>query len=140
MIRVAFLTAAFVVLVAFAVRADTWSSTISKVSDGDTFWLSRPLIKIRLCGVDTPERGRPGYKEATDYLKQLVAGKVVQCRPVGEGTPCDGRSFKKSGKRFVAQCFVGGKDIGMELVKSGHACAWRKYSGRHYVGSANCVR
>ena len=120
--------------------ADEWSSKVSYVVDGDTFQLSRPLIRIRLCGVDTPERGKPGFKEAGDFVKDLVADKTVQCRTVGEGTPCDGRSRKKSGERFVAQCFVDGKDIAMKLVKAGHACAWERYSGQHYTRSAKCER
>ncbi|TYC68275.1 thermonuclease family protein [Stappia sp. BW2] len=127
-------------LLSFQASAEEWKSTVSRVIDGDTFQLSRPLIKIRLCGVDTPERGQPGYREATQFTKRLVAGNTVQCRTVGEGTPCDGRSRKKSGERFVAQCFVGGDDIATELVKSGHACAWPKYSGRHYSKNAKCER
>lgn len=127
-------------LLAFQASAEEWNSKVSRVIDGDTFLLSRPLIKIRLCGVDTPERGQPGYREATQFTKQLVSGNTVQCRTVGEGTPCDGRSRKKSGERFVAQCFVGGRDVGMELVKFGHACAWRKYSGRYYLDAAKCTK
>ncbi len=127
-------------LLAAGANAEEWTAKVSRVIDGDTFQLSRPLVRIRLCGVDTPEKGQRGYREATQFTKALVAGKDVRCRTVGEGTPCDGRSRKKSGERFVAQCFVDGKDIGMELVKSGHACAWPKYSGNHYVNNAKCVR
>lgn len=140
MIRIAILAAAVVVAFARSGKAEEWTSTVSKVSDGDTFWLSRPLVKIRLCGVDTPEKGKPGYKAAGGLLKRLVDGKTVQCRTVGEGTPCDGRSFKKNGNRFVAQRFVDGNDISMELVKSGQACAWEKYSGSYSMNGATCKR
>jgi endonuclease YncB( thermonuclease family) len=120
--------------------AQEFNSSVNRVIDGDTFQLKRPLVKIRLCGVDTPEKGQPGYREATQFTKAAVAGRQVQCRTVGEGTPCDGRSRKKSGERFVAQCFVEGKDIAMELVKAGLACAWPKYSRQHYVKNARCER
>ncbi|UES46810.1 thermonuclease family protein [Roseibium aggregatum] len=133
------LVAALCLISTFA-SAEEWSSAVSKVYDGDTFWLSRPLIKIRLCGVDTPEKGKPGDKQATQFLKTLVAGKKVRCRTVGDGTPCDGRSPKKSGNRFVAQCFVDGTDIAMALVNAGHACAWPRFSGRYYSTVAKCVR
>lgn len=133
----AFLLAA---LVAVPVQAADFTSPVNRVIDGDTFQLSRPIVKIRLCGVDTPERGQRGYREATNFTKSLVSGKQITCRVVGSGTPCDGRSRKKSYDRFVAQCFVNNRDIGMELVKAGLACAWPKYSGRHYVKNARCVR
>ncbi|TYC63969.1 thermonuclease family protein [Rhodobacterales bacterium] len=135
-----FLFAFALCLSAVPANANEWTSTVSRVIDGDTFQLSRPLVRVRLCGVDTPERGRRGYREATQYVKNLVVGKQVQCRTVGEGTPCDGRSRKKSYDRFVAQCFVDGQDIAMMLVQSGHACAWPRYSGKHYQRQARCVR
>ncbi|MCV0426219.1 MAG: thermonuclease family protein [Roseibium sp.] len=121
-------------------RAQEWQSSVSRVIDGDTFQLSRPIVKIRLCGVDTPERGKPGHNEGALFLQVAVAGKQVQCRTVGEGTPCEGRSRKKTYDRFVAQCLVDGNDIAMELVKAGHACVWPKYSGLHYVKLGKCVR
>lgn len=133
----AFLMAA---IVALPVQAADFTSSVNRVIDGDTFQMSRPLVKIRLCGIDTPERGQRGYREATNFTKSLVRGQQVTCRVVGGGTPCDGRSRKKSYDRFVAQCFVNNRDIGMELVKAGHACAWPKFSGRHYVRNARCVR
>ncbi len=138
MIRI--LVALALCLAVVPANADEWTSPVSRVIDGDTFLLSRPLVRIRLCGVDTPERGQRGYREATQYVKALVAGKKVQCRTVGNGTPCDGRSRKRSYDRFVAQCFVVGQDIAMKLVQSGHACAWPRYSGKHYVQQASCVR
>lgn len=140
MYRIAFLTILILMAGVYVAKSQEWQSSVSRVIDGDTFQLSRPLVRIRLCGVDTPEKRQRGYREATNFTKALVAGKTVHCKVVGEGTPCDGRSRKKSRERFVAQCFVDGKDIGMELVKAGHACAWPKYSGRHYVGNAKCVR
>jgi endonuclease YncB( thermonuclease family) len=100
------------------------------VIDGDTLTVGRH--KIRLCGIDAPERGEPGYKEATDYLRHLTEGKAVQCRPVGAGTPCDGRSRLNSRDRMVATCFVDGRDLAAELVRAGHAKDWPKFSGGYY--------
>lgn len=118
------LLAALAVSVLFkpsAANAQEWQSSVSRVIDGDTFQLSRPLVRIRLCGVDAPEMGQPYHREATHYIEALVAGKAVHCKVVGEGTPCDGRSRKKSGDRFVAQCFVDGADIADGLIKLGLA-------------------
>ena len=37
-----------------------------------------------------------------------------------------------SHKRIVAQCFVDGIDISKEMVCSGHAVDWPKFSGGYY--------
>lgn len=89
----AFLLAA---LVALPVQAADITSPVNRVIDDDTFQLSRPLVQIRLCGVDTSERGQRGYREATNFTKPPVMGQLVTCRVVGGGTPCDGRSRKRS--------------------------------------------
>jgi micrococcal nuclease len=100
------------------------------VVDGDTLYVGR--LKYRLCGIDAPERDEAGYREATNYLRKLVKGKTIKCTPVGQGTPCDGRSKTRSYDRIVAQCFVGGKDLAAEMVKAGHAVDWPKFSGGYY--------
>jgi endonuclease YncB( thermonuclease family) len=101
------------------------------VIDGDTLFVGR--LKYRLCGIDAPERGQPGSQAATDHLRYLTKGRTIACKPVGEGTPCDGRSERKSHDRIVAQCFVDGKDIAAEMVRSGHAKDWPRFSGGHYA-------
>ncbi len=53
---------------------------VSKVIDGDTIeFLSEKneTIKVRLIGVNTPERGRPYYKQAADYTKKNLLGKII---------------------------------------------------------------
>lgn len=72
--------------------------TIGKVIDGDTFWLcdADRCQKVRICGIDAPERGRPGSNMARDRMEKLVIGKTVRCRQVDEGTPCDGRSKRST--------------------------------------------
>jgi endonuclease YncB( thermonuclease family) len=101
------------------------------VVDGDTLYVGR--LKYRLCGIDAPERGEPGAQASTDHLRYLIKGKTITCRPVGEGPPCDGRSERKSHDRIVAQCFVDGQDIAAEMVRSGHAKDWPKFSGGYYA-------
>ena len=47
-----------------------FSGTITKITDGDTLnfrILNGPNITIRLSLVDTPERGEPGYEEASEF-------------------------------------------------------------------------
>lgn len=107
---------------------------VTHMVDGDTFDMRMPgeTIRIRLCGIDTPERGKPRFKEAKNALASQIDGRTIRCVPVGEGTVCDGRSNKKSWDRYVAQCFMGTNDIALPMIRSGLACDYTKHSGGHY--------
>jgi micrococcal nuclease len=105
------------------------------VIDGDDIELwadGGPPKRIRLCGIDAPERECPGYSEATKELRALVEGKQVRCIPVGEGTPCDRRSRPTNRDRIIAQCFIENTDIAGSQVERGFACDWERFSGGHY--------
>lgn len=62
----------------------TYKAVVINVVDGDTVDVNVDLgfkvyskQRIRLAGIDTPERGQPGYQEAKDRLKDLVLDKEV---------------------------------------------------------------
>jgi micrococcal nuclease len=103
--------------------------------DGDDIVLlaeGGQATRIRLCGIDAPERECPGYGEATTALRALVEGKQVRCVQVGGGTPCDGLSRPTNRDRIVAQCFVENTDIARAQVERGVACDWARFSGGYY--------
>lgn len=52
------------------------SYQVKSVKDGDTLTLSDGR-QVRLICIDTPERGEPLYKKATQYLRQLVLHRKV---------------------------------------------------------------
>ena len=110
--------------------ASTIDGIVTHVVDGDGLRIG--AIEIRLCGIDAPETRRPGGRESTLALTALVLGQRLVCRPVGEGTPCDGRSKRKSYDRIVAQCFLGDQDVAGAQVRSGHAVDWPRFSGGAY--------
>jgi micrococcal nuclease len=130
--RILVILSALTFLLAPASAADYEGTAV--VRDGDTIELQvgSKNIPVRLCGIDAPESGHAGGTEATAKMKQLVLGKEVQCVQVGDGTPCDGRSKRTNHDRIVAQCFVDGKDISMEMVCGGHARDWPKFSAGYY--------
>jgi len=141
MIRLTF--ALSIALAASSAQAADLTGTVPAVADGDTFTLcaGARCERIRLCGIDAPERGDALSAEATEALRRMTNGVAVTCTPVGEGTVCDGRSRRRSGERLVAQCFVDGNDIAAELVRRGLACDWVRFSGGHYgriAGGAQC--
>lgn len=127
-----FVSLAFSSVPAFA--DEFLSGPVLKVTDGDTFTISNDCkkVRVRFCGVDSPERRQPGYSQASKELGRLTEGKTVRCVQVGGGTPCDDRSPPISRDRIVAQCFVDEHDIAMEMICSGHAKDWPRFSGGYY--------
>jgi endonuclease YncB( thermonuclease family) len=120
--------------------------TVSRVVDGDTFDIAGPnigVVRIRLCGVDSPERGEPNFRPARKLLRQKIENREVRSVRVGEGTVCDGRSLPTNKGRVVAQCFLGEEDVATIMIKARMACDWPKFSDGHYqkVGVSDvCVR
>lgn len=62
----------------------TYKAEVCNVIDGDTVDVMVDLgfrmfskQRIRIARIDTPERNKPGFVEATERLKQLVLGKKV---------------------------------------------------------------
>jgi endonuclease YncB( thermonuclease family) len=122
-----------------AVRAAEFVGGAGKVVDGDTLWVCNNFEcqKFRICGINAPEAGEPGYNEARDALGKLVEGKAVRCLQVGGGTPCDGRSKPTNRDRIVAQCFADGDDVAKQLVERAYACDWVRFSGGYYSQDGN---
>lgn len=61
-----------------------YPAALDRVIDGDTMVFLVDLgfrtfskIKVRLLGVDTPERGKPGYQEAKDFVQAKLAVDAV---------------------------------------------------------------
>ena len=56
--------------------------TVTKVIDGDTIETSVRKKPVRIEGIDTPEKGKPGYSEAKQDLGKLLKDKKVTVAPV----------------------------------------------------------
>lgn len=98
--------------------------TSPSVTDGDTLRCGGE--RVRLWGVNSPERGQPGYGEASRHLARITTGKVVVCKP-----PPSGQDRDRYG-RAVRRCFVGSTDLGREQVRAGHAADMPKFSKGFY--------
>lgn len=96
---------------------------ICKVVDGDTFHFCNGL-KVRLDGIDTPERKEPFYFEARRALAELIQTRDVKV----SNCYLDG-----TGKRQACQVFADGKDVQAELVRQGMGWDWPKYSKGRYA-------
>ena len=125
-----------------AMAADYLGKVLA-VSDGDTFTMEADggKVRVRICGIDAPERGQAGYGQAAGALSNMIEGKTVHCLQVGEGTVCDGRSKPTNRDRIVAQCFLDAVDIAEQMIRSGTACDWPKFSGGKYkISDTTCSR
>jgi len=110
----------FTLSVNVALAGTVFSGKVVRVSDGDTIvvLVDHRQVKVRLHGIDTPERAQPWGRQATKALAHLVAGRVVEV----EQTDTDRY------ERVVGKVFVDQLDVNRQLVADGHAWVYRKYS------------
>ncbi len=96
---------------------------VINVVDGDTVDLEIDLgffcatkVRARLYGVDTPERGQPGWAEATLRLRELA--------PIGSNIIVHSYKPKDKYGRFLAVLFApegGSCSINQQLINEGLA-------------------
>jgi endonuclease YncB( thermonuclease family) len=91
------------------------SVKVQRVIDGDTFVLTNNE-HVRIIGIDTPERGQCGYKEATANLQKLIVGRRIIL-------VTDGKQTTDKYKRLLRYVDVGGKDVGLQQILDGEAHA-----------------
>ena len=106
----------------------------ARIIDGDTISINK--TKIRFSGIDAPESsyyGQTQYcrrsngkiwacgKKASSKLKKLINGQEVQC--TNEGNDRYGRT--------LSICYANGMDLQAEMVRSGMAVAYLRYSNRY---------
>jgi endonuclease YncB( thermonuclease family) len=73
-------TALFLIAFSQLAHAGEFSGEAIYIVDGDTFDIQTTAarIRIRFCGIDSPERWHAGYREAKDALASLIKGKTVR--------------------------------------------------------------
>lgn len=91
------------------------------VIDGDTIVIKR--TKIRLAGIDAPELDQPWGQKAKWKMVEICKGQIIIAKLNGE----------RSHDRLVATCYRSdGRDIGAEIIKTGLALDWSRFSGGKY--------
>lgn len=105
----------------------------ARVIDGDTIEIGS--TRIRFHGIDAPEsrqtcRDANGAvyacgQRSTQYLRKLIAGRIVTCTDLGPAI---------NGRRR-ARCFAGSTDLQAAMASAGHAIAFRAH-GDDYTGQA----
>ena len=97
---------------------------VTRVADGDTFWVddgSEKGLKIRLIGIDAPEPRNTGTRpkgffgtESTIYLQELLKGKKIRLE-------YDVSRYDRYGRTLAYAWLGDGTFINAELVKNGYA-------------------
>ena len=105
--------------------SEVWS--VTGVIDGDTIDVTRDgrSERVRVIGIDTPERGICGYSEASAALRSLVGDRDVELSP---GAVDDRDRYG----RLLRYVDVNGADAGLALLEQGYAIA--RYDSRDGYG------
>lgn len=91
------------------------------IADGDTLTLldgSKQQHKIRIAGIDAPEKRQPFGQRSKENLSRLAFSKTVQA-----DCPKQDRY-----QRHVCTVVVEGRDVGLEQLRAGLAWWYRKYA------------
>ena len=102
-----------------------WPGKVVGVSDGDTITVLHQGKgeKIRLYGIDCPEKKQAFGKRAKQFTSDTVFGKTVEVRPV---------AIDRYG-RTIAWIYVNGTCLNEELLKAGLAWHYKRYSSERHL-------
>ena len=108
-----------------------YPAKVIKISDGDTITVlsGKEQTKVRLYGIDAPEKKQDYGQKSKQFLASLIAGQVVEVVPKG----------KDRYKRTLGIIHYKGQDINAQMVLNGYAWAYVKYS-RIYVDQEKTAR
>ena len=114
------LAAATLIAVSLSASADTLYGRVVAVADGDTVTVldnDHRQHKIRLMGIDAPEKKQPYGSRSKQSISDLVFNRQVQVE------------YDKTDKygRTVGKIIVNGIDANLEQVKTGMAWHYKQY-------------
>ena len=96
-----------------------WSGKVVGVADGDTITAlhNGKGERIRLYGIDTPEKRQAFGKKAKQFTARMVYGKIVEVET---------KDVDRYG-RTVGLVYVDGQSLNEALIKNGYAWVYRRY-------------
>ena len=117
----AMIRTAFVLLILSAtVFADEFTGKVVSIADGDTVTVlrDREQVRVRLNGIDAPEKGQAFGTAAKKFTGDQIAGKSV--RVVWKEKDRYGRT--------LGDVYLEDRWINHEIVQSGYAWHYKQYS------------
>lgn len=107
------------------VKGDTIIGKCIRVSDGDTITVLADgnKIRVRLDGIDAPEKGQDFSKKASSYVYDLCQNKEVKVEVKGIDQY----------KRVLGVVYVDSINVNEELLKNGLAWRYKYNKNPHYL-------
>ncbi len=110
----------FLVLISIPASADSLTGKVVKITDGDTLYVldaNYKEHKIRLAGIDAPERKQAYGLASGKHLASIVSGQQVTVE------------YQKRDRygRIVGKVLLDWIDVCLEQVKAGFAWHYKKY-------------
>ena len=127
--RIIFFTNAFVIIFTLNInylRAD-FTAKVQRVVDGDTVHVidkAGKKFKVRLTGIDAPEKNQPYGLASTYKLTEILINKLVLLK----SKPNNGKPYTIDRyKRVLAKIILDGRDINLSQVLRGYAWHFKRY-------------
>jgi endonuclease YncB( thermonuclease family) len=111
----------FVAMLSWGVaQAAAITGRVVHMADGDTITIldsHNEQHRVRLAGIDAPEKGQPFGQRSKQNLSAMIAGRTVTVE------------FLKFDRyqRMVGKVMLDGRDICLEQIKAGMAWHYKKY-------------
>ena len=96
------------------------------ITDGDTIKIINK--RIRLHGIDTPEKKQICIKNTKEYSCGKEATDALAKKINGNQVVCKVQDRLDRYKRYIGVCFVGEVNLNKWMVRNGYAIAYRRYS------------
>jgi endonuclease YncB( thermonuclease family) len=107
-------------------NADTLTGRVVGIADGDTLTLldaTNAQHKIRLSGIDSPEKGQPFGQVCKKSLSDLAYDRVVAV---------ESNKLDRYG-RVIGKVLVNGQDVNLEQVRRGCGWHYKKYQNEQVL-------
>lgn len=95
---------------------------VTGIIDGDTYDLLTPenqTMRIRMEGIDAPEKAMPYYQVAKKYLSSMCFGRNVKIRITGRD---------RNGRILAFTWLEDGRELSHEMIRAGLAWHFKKYN------------
>lgn len=114
------LIAAFLVLLPTLASAQALTGKVVGIADGDTLTLldsANTQHRVRLAGIDSPEKGQPFGDHCKKSLSDLVFGRTVEV---------ESSKLDRYG-RVIGKVVINGLDANLEQINRGCGWHYKKY-------------
>ncbi len=103
---------------------------VVKIVDGDTYDLltaDNRVLRIRMNGIDAPEKGQAYAQKSKEYLGQLCFKQTIRVQWYS----------KDRNGRYIADGYLpDGRSLSLEMIRAGYAWHFKKYSSDSVLSEA----